>query len=247
MRWLDELRLAVMFLTRLPCGSFNGAAPPLSAALWAFPLVGLITGAIGWGVHLLLTCLGATPLLASSVALGATTLATGALHHDGLADFADGIGGGRDRAHVLEIMRDSRIGSYGVLALLFAVALQISALASFSGSIPLTAFLLIGAGSRLSMLGLLTLMPPARAEGLGQNARGGQNLKTALPGAILTVLLALFLCLAGLAALAAMTLGAALIARLAHRRLGGQTGDVLGAAQMVAATLGWIALSLTLP
>ena len=109
---LAELRLAVMLLTRLPVGRFTVAPPPLNAAIWAYPLVGLPIGAVIWAVSagaIYLTALPAT--IAAVLALGAMLMATGGLHADGLADTADGLGGGRDRAHCLEIMKDSRIGA----------------------------------------------------------------------------------------------------------------------------------------
>ncbi len=129
---LREFRVALMLLSRLPAGRIEGAAPNLADARWAFPLVGLALGLIGWAVHAGALASGAPAPVAAVRALAALALATGALHFDGLADFADGIGGGRDRAHALEIMRDSRVGSYGVLALILIVALWLAALGELS-------------------------------------------------------------------------------------------------------------------
>ena len=125
-RRLDEARLALMLLTRLPVGRLKDPVPSLAEARWAYPLVGLVIGAIAWVAHHGALMLGLGPLPAALVALGAMVLVTGALHHDGLADFADGLGGGRDPDHRLEIMRDSRIGSYGALALIFDSAFTLA-------------------------------------------------------------------------------------------------------------------------
>src|SRR5437763_523525 len=98
------------------------------AACWALPLIGLIVGAIAALVLLGAAWIGMTPAVAAGLALAAAVLVTGGLHEDGLADTADGLGGGKDRDHKLAIMRDSRIGSYGVLALMLTLGLRWSAL-----------------------------------------------------------------------------------------------------------------------
>ena len=174
--------------------------------------------------------------------MGAAAWITGGLHWDGLADCADGLGGGHDRTRALEIMRDSRIGSYGVLALVFAIGLGASALAQFDGAVPLAAALVLGVSSRLAMVLLLLALPPARADGLGRQG-AGIPASALLPGAICALVLIAWAGLAGLAALAACVIAAGSIGTLARRRLGGQTGDVLGATQVCAEILGLIALA----
>ncbi|TRD22688.1 adenosylcobinamide-GDP ribazoletransferase [Palleronia caenipelagi] len=229
---LDELRLAVMFLTRLPVGTLTDP-PPLSRAAWAFPLVGLIPGLAGW---LALSLTGG--VLGGMLAVLAMVLITGALHHDGLADFADGIWGGRDKARVLEIMRDSRTGSYGVLALILFTTLPALAMAEVGASLP--AFLFAGVSSRLAMLVAMTRMPPARTDGLGEDAGGRANL---LWGAIIVAFLGLW---TGAAAIPAALIAAAVafgLARLALKRIGGQTGDVLGAIQLTSEAAIWVTLA----
>ena len=121
-RRLPEIRLALMLLTRLPVGQFAGTPPEITHARWAFPLVGLPLALIAWAVLAGAAALGLSPLVGGVLAVTALVLATGGLHHDGLADFADGMGG-RDPEQRLAIMRDSRVGSYGVLALILAVVL----------------------------------------------------------------------------------------------------------------------------
>ncbi len=232
-RHLAQAQLALMLLTRLPAGQLPDPAPSMAQARWAFALVGLVVGALGWGAQHGALALGLSPMVGAWLALGVMALVTGALHHDGLADYADGMGGGRDRAHVLEIMRDSRIGSYGVLALIVVLALMAGALASFPAGAPLAVFLFAATASRLGMALALQLMPAARPDGLGRSAAGAGGWLWLWPGMLAVGLCAAALGLAALVALGGMALAAWLAARVALARIGGQTGDVLGAVQML--------------
>lgn len=238
----EEARLALMLLTRLPTGRLVDPAPTLAEARWAFPLVGLPVGACAWIAQAGGIALGLDPLAAAIAALAAAALVTGALHLDGIADFADGIGGGRDRAHCLEIMRDSRIGSYGVLALIFTLALAAAALAPLAPAMSLPVLLFTAVGSRLAMLVALDRLPPARVDGMGLRAAGAAPWAWA-PGMAATAVLGLWVGLGAAVALLAGAAVAGLLARLALRRIGGQTGDVLGAAQVLTETAGLLALS----
>lgn len=241
-RW-DQARLALMLLTRLPVGRLRDPVPSMAACAWAFPLVGLVVGLVLWAVMALAQRLGLPPTVAALLTIAVGARLTGALHHDGLADLADGLGGGRDRTHALEIMRDSRIGSYGTLALILAVGLQTTALSSLAIAAGPAAFALIAIGSRSGMVVLMRLMPPARLDGLGRAAGEGVQMQAVWPGAGLAVLLAIWLGWAGLVTVLAMALACGWVAWMAWRRLGGQSGDVLGAAQLCAEIAGWVALS----
>lgn len=246
-RPLDELRLAMMMLTRLPMGRLADPAPTLTQARWAFPLVGLPLGLFAWAVFAGASALNLPGLTCAVATLAALAALTGGLHHDGFADFADGAGG-RDRTQRLEIMRDSRVGSYGVIALIFAVGLAASALSALPAS-AWAGFVLVSVASRLAMLILLDTLPPARMDGLGHmaaRARGPNSLSVWAPGLIVSLAAALILGLAALAVLTAMALATAFVARQARRSLGGQTGDVLGAVQLTAETAGWVVLAATL-
>ncbi|WP_104492523.1 adenosylcobinamide-GDP ribazoletransferase [Paracoccus denitrificans] len=250
-RPLAETALALVWLTRLPVGRLLPVpTPALAQAAWAFPLVGLAVGLIGAAVLGLAALAGLPALVAALLAVGAMILATGGLHEDGLADCADGSGGGT-RERRLEIMRDSRIGSYGVLALVLTVGLRVAAIAALAGDPWLAAAAVTGlaAASRAGMAAGLGLMPPARPDGLGHAAgrptRGVVLAALALGGA---ALLLPALCMphpvAGWAVpVAAVATAQLWLARRAMRALGGQTGDVLGAMQQAGETAGLVVLT----
>lgn len=241
MRRFNELRIALMLLTRLPAGRIDGKAPELKDTQWAFPLIGLPIGLIAGLIATAALAIGASPATAGLLGITALGLVTGGLHHDGLADYADGMGGGRDRDHVMEIMRDSRIGSYGVLALGLALALMGTSIASYASAL-LPAFVFTAIASRLIMLGVLVLVPPARKDGMGHMA-GRQPLQVLLPGALLCLAVLPLTGWAAVWALVPMIATAWALSHIAKRRIGGQTGDVLGAVQLASETTGWIMLS----
>src|SRR5262252_5927360 len=129
--WLDDFKTAVAFLTRLPMPHPQGAMPPnFVRAHRMFPAVGALIGAAIGLFCLALRASGLPDLAAAALALGAGMILTGGLHEDGLADVADGFGGGRDIAAKLDIMRDSRLGTYGAMILLVSFAAKLSALAA---------------------------------------------------------------------------------------------------------------------
>lgn len=234
--WHDDLFLAVIFLTRLP---LRLSRPPddgahARAMAW-FALVGLLVGFIGGGAYTLASVVGLPPMAAALLALAATILASGALHEDGLADVADGLGGGRDRAQKLEIMRDSRVGSYGAVALVLSLGLRAAAIAAIADPVAVAPALAAAAAvSRSFIPALAWRMVPARADGLAASAGrpAGRNVASCLMmGAACAILLL------GAKALPAILLAAAaaaVMAFVAWRHLRGYTGDVLGGAQQAA-------------
>jgi adenosylcobinamide-GDP ribazoletransferase len=240
-RW-DEFRLAVMLLTRLPVGRLRDPLPAMGSAAWAFPLAGLLA-ALAPAVVIWLTLPHLPPLMAALLALMVGLWVTGGLHEDGLADLADGLGGGATRARKLEIMRDSRIGSYGGLALVLSIGLRATGLAAAPDAITAAlAVLAIGAASRAGLPLILTFQPPARDDGLGAAARSAGRLAAFVALALGTAVLA-FLGGAGIAAGAAMALMGAALTALCQRQLGGYSGDTLGATQQICEVAGWIALA----
>lgn len=232
--WSGDILAAGAFLSRLPLPAASGMEA-LAAASRAFPLIGLGLGAASGGAMWLAAQAGLHPLACAFVGLIAMAWLTGALHEDGLADFADGMGG-RDKARRLEIMRDSRIGSFGVLALIFAVGIKAAILSGLQGpGIAWTALAGAAALSRAVMAPCMTLLRPARADGLGKSA-GRPDALVSLQSLVLGTLAAGLLLgwQVGLAALAASLAALVWVGWLARARLGGYTGDVLGTLQQVA-------------
>lgn len=231
-RWRDDLGLAFAFLTRLPWPGRLPADRPLMAAAWAFPVVGLAIGLIATLGYRVADGLGLPVGIAALAAVAASTLATGALHEDGLADVADGFGGGRDPEAKRRIMRDSRIGSYGVLVLIFATAAKLATLAALPGGDAAAALVASHALGRAAMPALAAWLPPSAADGSGRAAGRPDTAGAAWPAAIATGI-ALVVLPAGIGLAAALAAaGAALaIGWLAKRQIGGFTGDVFGAAE----------------
>jgi adenosylcobinamide-GDP ribazoletransferase len=243
--WRDDLIAAAQFLTRLPLDRWVAVPDTgLARALRAFPLIGALIGLAGGGVYWLALVFGVAPLAAALLAIGAVAWLTGGLHEDGLADCADGFGGGHDRDAKLAIMRDSRIGSYGVLALTIGVGLRAAALADLAPADGVAALVAAHAASRAAMPLMLALLEPARRDGLAASLGRPSDLVLA-QAVILGVLVCALVTgpLAGIAALSFAALALAGLESLARRQIGGYTGDVLGAAQQVAETAILVALS----
>ncbi|MGO4526837.1 adenosylcobinamide-GDP ribazoletransferase [Microvirga sp. 2MCAF35] len=243
-----DLAHCVRFYSRLPVPPLPfehdaHALPSFPRLVRMIPLGGLLIGLLPAALFGLALLLDLGPWLAAMLSVAAMVMATGALHEDGLADLADSVGGST-REKRLEIMRDSRIGSFGASALFLALALRIGALATLAsrldGGAVIAAFLIAASLSRTAGLIPLVFLPPARRDGIaravGQPARETFWLAAGIAGGIAVVLgavavlpplgIALMLVLSGLAGVA--------LAGFASRHLGGQTGDVIGAAQQVA-------------
>ncbi len=239
---LVDLRVGLAFLTRF--GGAGPERPDISGAAWTFPVVGAAVGLAGGVVLLVALSLNLGPGLAGLLAVLAMVLATGALHEDGLADSADGLGGGHSVEKRLAIMRDSRIGTYGALALVFSVLLRAGALAGLAAIGQATAvFVLVAAeaASRATMARVWHEMPPARPDGLsaGLGRPDGRTSAAALAigGAIALVLTLPMLGIwTALVAISGSLAAGFAFAALARAAIGGQTGDTLGATQQVAAT-----------
>ncbi len=234
---LDELKASIVFCTRLPL--FRTAAVgggTLAKAAWAFPVAGLLVGLIAAAVYGIAYRIGIVPWPAAALSVGAALLVTGCLHEDGLADTADGFGGGATREQKLDIMRDSRIGTYGVCALIVALLLRVGTLASFfSSASAVWALLASHAGARAAMMAFMAVVPPARRDGLSSDA--GQPPIESVAAAVVFGFVIAALCLGLLHAIVALILlivVVALMAWLSRKQIGGQTGDVLGTVEQIA-------------
>jgi adenosylcobinamide-GDP ribazoletransferase len=236
--WLDDLRTAVAFLTRLPVPHPTGPMPAnFIRAQRMFPIVGAaIGGAVGL-VCLGMRMMGVPDLAAAALALGASAILTGALHEDGLADVADGFGGGRDPAAKLEIMRDSRLGTYGALILMVSFAAKLAALAALPDAFVVQSLIAAHALARGVLPAMAMRLPYARKDGLAANAGRPDATTAAIAGALALVIALLSLPWSGALGAAVVAAACAIgMAWLAQRQIGGQTGDVLGGAEQVGET-----------
>jgi adenosylcobinamide-GDP ribazoletransferase len=233
--WIEDIRNAIAFLTRIPMPHPDGAVPRhFSRCCRVFPLVGAAIGSAVAAVDLGLLAIGLPGLAAAALALGASASVTGALHEDGLADVADGFGGGRDKAAKLEIMRDSRLGTYGALILLVSFAAKAASLAALARADVVPGLIAAHALARAPLAAMAAAMPYARPDGLA-SAAGRPTGTTAAISVVLGLIIA-FVALPWAKAAAAacvVAIGSLCLAVLAIRQVGGQTGDVLGGTEQI--------------
>ena len=236
LRVLNDVAVCLTFYTRLPLPAHAIAAPELSRANWAAPIAGALVGSLGAAVDWAAQLGGLTPLPAAGLAVATTVAVTGCLHEDGLADVADGFFGGSSPERRLAIMRDSRIGAYGAIALMLSLLLRTAALAAIAPPGRLAAVLVAAhMAARATLPAFMRSLRPARADGLAAGA-GATPASIAMVAASLGGL-ALMLGLglhAGSAAIVGVCAAFVLMARLSLKRIGGQTGDVLGALEQIA-------------
>ncbi|MEM6382475.1 MAG: adenosylcobinamide-GDP ribazoletransferase [Pseudomonadota bacterium] len=258
-----DLWRVLRFASRLPLPELprERSDPVVSANGFArvFGFVGAVIGCLGAGLLALFVALGTTPLVAAAICVAALVFLTGALHEDGLADYADGLGGGRTREDKLRIMRDPAVGAYGVLALVLSSGLRVFVIASLVAvDVALACALLVltqSVSRGWSML-IAAWLPPARDDGasarLGKPNMGAACIGLAASAVVgfVAVLAAAIgaggLLVAGCSFLAG-GLAAWLIGRQANRMLGGQTGDVLGAGQQVSDLAALLAAAISTP
>jgi adenosylcobinamide-GDP ribazoletransferase len=237
-RLLAELRLllvAVQYFTRVPMPSWVGhSAERLNGTARYFTAVGLLVGGIGalvlWATSLVLP--GVLPVILSTAA---TVFLTGAFHEDGLADTFDGLGGGATRERALEIMKDSRIGTFGVAALVLTLMIKIAALSALP---VMFAVVVLIAGHAFSRACAVTLLfagshvskpELSRARAVAQPMGRGEFIFAALVG-----IAPLYWCgIHAVAGLLCASIVSYVLARWFMRRLGGFTGDTLGATQQL--------------
>jgi adenosylcobinamide-GDP ribazoletransferase len=235
----DQFLLATAVLTRLPVVPGERDPVPaegaVAAASWAFPAVGAGIGMIAAVVLFGTSAFGLGVTSSALLALVAAGLVTGALHEDGLADTADGFGGGRSRDEKLAIMRDSHSGAYGVLALIFSIGLRATALVAIGSPIEAgLALIAAHSASRAALPVIMRWLAPARADGLGAMAGTPGPAATLVAMAIgIFVALGMLGPIRGAVALIIMGAAVAVMAVLARRQIGGYTGDVLGATQQI--------------
>ena len=255
---IHELRLlfvAMQFLTRVPSPRWVGFEPDWlnHSARW-FPLVGAFVGGVA---ALVLWAASAVfpPVVAVGLSIAASVLLTGGFHEDGLADTADALGGAVGRERALEIMKDSRIGSYGALALILVLGLKAAALSAMLPALAIPALLLAHTASRAAAVVLIRVLSyagdieHAKAKPLARRvSRAGVSVALGTVAGVggLLVVCAPSHAAAVATGLVLAALGTAWSMRWLRRRLGGYTGDALGATQQATellVLLGWLAAS----
>jgi adenosylcobinamide-GDP ribazoletransferase len=234
---LADLTAALILLTRLPVGRLTGHDVPgdLTSAIWAFPLVGLLVGALGGAVYWLVSWLGSPPFLAACLTLAVMVWITGGFHEDGLADVTDGLGGGRTKEEKLAIMRDSRIGAYGALALVISSFFRVGAIATLARP-----YLVVSALIASCMLGRagivvpLGILKPARTDGIAAGISRPGPIRIFLgPALALSTTFALFPFKVALASSAVGAAACIAFTAIAQKQVGGYSGDILGAVESI--------------
>jgi adenosylcobinamide-GDP ribazoletransferase len=236
---VTDLRIGISFATILPLGPSKLVGDgEVARASWTLPLAGLLVGLLGASVHVTAHAVGLTSGPAAMLALASTIVVTGALHEDGLADTADGLGGGRTRERKLEIMRDSRIGTYGACALLISLLLRWSALTAIAEPRSIAiALLLAHAAARAGIPAFMAFVQPARPDGLAARAGRPPRQSAAIALGIGTIVLAFgFGPGKAIVAVVLLALIGLLTAWLAIKQIGGQTGDILGTFEQLGET-----------
>jgi adenosylcobinamide-GDP ribazoletransferase len=230
-------RAAVSLLTRVPVGGAGSGSADLARAVPWFPVVGALVGLALAGSYAGFL-LVAPPLVAAGLTLGLSLFLTGALHEDGLADTADALGGARNREDALRILSDPAHGTYGVLSIVLSVILRVAALASLDGWTAAAVLPGAHALSRGAAVALLGALRPAAEQGLGASYAATTTRREVALG-VAAALAAGLVVLGGwvLPAALLVALGAGAVGVLSARRIGGITGDVLGASQQVGEVL----------
>jgi adenosylcobinamide-GDP ribazoletransferase len=249
MPFVRGARAAMGFLTRVPVGSFPYTKREWRWASAHFPLVGLLLGAVHAAIFYAVSRAGS--LVAAAVVVAASLLLTGAFHEDGLADTADALGGGYTRERVLEILKDSRVGAFGAAALVVALVLRVALLARLDACAP-AAMIVTQCASRVPPIVLMVAMPYAQQDAVSRSKlvrrAGAAQAAVAIAVGVAAVVTATLV--RAISPTGALGVGAASAVVTAvcgwrfHVRVGGVTGDFLGATQQVSECAMLLALAL---
>tara|TARA_R110002096_G_scaffold377058_2_gene570930 strand:- start:11479 stop:12243 length:765 start_codon:yes stop_codon:yes gene_type:complete len=230
-----DILAAFSLLTRLPvpvdharAGARNGIAT------WAYPIVGAGIGALTGVVLTIAMALMLPSGMAAALALLTMIALTGAMHEDGLADCADGFWGGQTTQRRLDIMKDSAIGVYGTVILIVFLLAEYTAIEALIFGSPILTFAGIGAATRLPMVLAMFVMPNARGSGLSAGVGAPPALSVQIAIVLALLIAVITLGWAGILVLFVAILAALIVGLIANAKIGGQTGDVLGAMQKCA-------------
>jgi adenosylcobinamide-GDP ribazoletransferase len=245
--WWGPIAGSIGFLTVIPVPHV-AISPTLAArSLALFPLIGAVIGALLGALGVWLDQILPAGPVAALLFAGSVFL-TGGLHLDGLMDTADGVFGGRSPEQRLTIMRDSRVGAFGVIAAGIAILGQFACLSELTGYARFTALVVAAAMSRWAMLIALAIFPAARTSGVGATFHAAATRTAGFAGTLCAVLLALASGRLGLIALAASTVAVLSCGHLLTRQLGGLNGDSYGAIAVVTETVVlFVAVALAIP
>lgn len=232
---MQDFITALRFLTAIPIKTKDRGEPSLAGSLAYYPLVGLIIGLIISGIYIASGIL-IGHLAASAIAVVALVAMTGGIHLDGLSDTADAFFSGRDKASMLDIMRDPRTGAMGVMAIVSAILLQFVAIYSIRAGLEMTALVMMCTLSRWGMVLSVYLFPYARKEGKARLIKDGMTTHIFILSSVIAAVISaaawgiygiLLMCIAGGISY--------LIGKKSERLIGGVTGDVLGATNEIIA------------
>lgn len=233
---MKPLLAALQFLTTIPVPMQLDKDDFKHATVW-FPVVGLLIGVLVALMDLLMVRAGFAGMLSSIVTIGLLAAISGGLHLDGLADTADGFLSARPRERAMEIMRDSQIGTMGVLALIFVLALKTAALAELSDAVRWKAIIFAPVAGRCQQVLLMALLPYARKQGgMASLFFNGNRGRHAVWAALFLVMAAIMLfgLKSGTLLLAGIVIMAVVLSVWSLRRIGGYTGDTVGANSEIA-------------
>ncbi len=242
----DDIITAFMLMTRLPIPlkTASDTIPNVKRCVWVFPIVGLVVSSLASVIWQLSEFLALPDDVGVILTVTSMLLITGAFHEDGLADVADGFGGGNKRERKLEIMRDSALGVYGTLSLIVVMALKVSALITLSQTQLIPVLLITATASRSMIVVMAYLLPPARTNSIATEMGKPSVLSmvvTFLIAGGVTVFLADFYVTGVLFVIALTTV--LLFRGLVKSQIQGFTGDVLGATQQISEIALLLALS----
>lgn len=246
---IQKFLLALSFFTRLPIGRRDFGNVTLAQSAWAFPIVGAVIGALDGLFYLAMLNLGIASNIAAWLTIIFHLLLTGGLHEDGLADTADGLASGKTIEQKLAIMRDSRIGSYGVLTLVTVISLRANIISGFADNLPtLLLFVAAAAASRGFMVIFMQSTTYARNDGLAANS-GKPSIANTLTAALISIISLLLTSQIYSALIAIYTLAVLyiIIRYVVIKNFGGITGDTLGASQQLSEVAMLIVFCITQP
>jgi adenosylcobinamide-GDP ribazoletransferase len=231
-RLAADVAACLGFFTRLPAGRFGLPEVDFANALWAAPIAGAVVGLCGGASFAIARWLALPPSLAAVATLAVILMVTGSLHEDGVADVADAFGGGNTRERKLEILKDSRNGTFAVVALVMTLLARWAAMAELgSPKFALLALIAVHAASRALIPGFMSMVAPARPTGLSASiGRVPGDVALAAAGLGVLALVPLGLATAFTALICLVVLFIAM-KWLTEGQIGGQTGDVLGSVQ----------------